>query len=126
MPRYALQAELYGLTQAQRTSGATAVNNAFDSGKLVGEKIVDDNKTIHGQVCLFVEANFDSRAEGDRIFGVARSWASTRSTDAADGRHSYVRLREVDEANGLIHTRYAESPGWVAQDLPDEQLRIAR
>jgi hypothetical protein len=119
MPRFALQAELYGLTPAQRTQGAAAVNSAFDSGKVVGDVVVDPNKTSRHGLLLFVEANFDSRAEGDRIFAVCRDWASTRSTDAADGFHSYVRLREVQEAQGQVLQRLAESPGWVQADTTE-------
>jgi hypothetical protein len=70
MPRFALQAELYGLTQNQRNQGATAINSAFDSGKVVGDVVVDANKTSRHGALLFVESNFDSRAEGDRIFAV--------------------------------------------------------
>jgi hypothetical protein len=111
-----LQAELYGLTQNQRDTGAAFVNNAFDTGKLVGDAIVDPNKTLRGNTMLFVEANFDSRAEGDRIFNTARTWASTRSEDAANGTHSYVRLREVREDLGEVRQSVASSPGWAQVD----------
>jgi hypothetical protein len=123
MPRFALQAELYGLTQNQRNQGATAINSAFDSGKVVGDVVVDPNKTSRHGALLFVESNFDSRAEGDRIFAVCRDWASTRSTDAADGFHSYVRLREVQEAQGQVLQRLAQSPGWVQADTTEPLSR---
>lgn len=122
--RHALQAELYGLTQNQRNNGATAVNQALD-GEAVEEifsRTVDPNRTVKGQVMLFVEADFSTEGAGTRIFNTARTWASTRAEDAPNGAHSYVRLRSVDDVARTITMRYAESPGWVA-DTTTEQMR---
>lgn len=115
MIHHAFQAELYGLTPAQRTSGAAAVNSALDSEQVqdVTSRTVDANRTIRGQTMLFVECDFTARAAGDRIFAVARNWASTRAADAANGAHSYVRLRSVDDVARTIVMQLAESPGWV-------------
>lgn len=114
--RHAFQAELYGLTQAQRNNGAAAVNAALDSEQVseVTERTVDANRTLRGQVMLFVEATFTTEGAGTRIFTTARNWASTRSEDAPNGTHSYVRLRSVDFDAREVAVRYAESPGWVA------------
>lgn len=127
MIRYALQAELFGLSAAQRTNGANQVNAAIANETIVPTEpaIIDPNKTIRGDVMLFVEANFTTRAGADRIFDTARDWAATRAGDAASGRHSYVRLRVVDDVARTIVERYAESPGWVASvtTLPLDSAR---
>ena len=118
MARFALQAELYGLTQTQRTNGKDAVETQFDLERIIGVYVVDDNKTIHGSVALFVEADFDTGLEGQRIHEIARSWASTRAEDAADGRHSYVWLR--DSVPPQMHMLLAESPDWVTVETTEE------
>lgn len=121
--RHALQAELYGLTAAQRTNGAAQINAALDSEAVEdveGRMVIASKTTRHG-TCLFVEVNFSTDGAGQRIFNTARNWASTRSEDAAGGFHSYVRVRSVDDVARTITQRYAESPGWVA-DVTVEDL----
>jgi hypothetical protein len=118
--RHALQSELYGLTQAQRNSGATLINQALDGENVdeVFNRLVDPAKVLRGQTMLFVEVDFSSDAAGQRIFNAARNWADGRATDVINNRgttvHSYVRVRSVDDVARTITQRYAESPGWVA------------
>lgn len=113
--RYALQAELGGLTPAQRQNGATQVQTALtnDAVTVTEAPNVQPDKVVHGDTELFVDANFTIRASTDRVFNAAYNWASTRATDMPSGRHSYVRVRVVDDVARTITQRYAESPGWV-------------
>lgn len=115
MPRYALQAELFGLTATQRAQGAAAVQSALDSDavNVTEAPNVDPNKVIRGEPELFVDANFITDASIRRVYTAAYNWASPKATDSASGRHSYVRLREIDEQAHMVTERYAESPGWV-------------
>lgn len=115
MVRYALQAELGGLTPAQRNNGATQFQAALDNDAvtIIETPNVQPNKTVRGEVELFIDANFSVRASIDRVFATAYNWARTRATDFPSGRHSYVRLRAVDDQARTITERYAESPGWV-------------
>lgn len=126
--RHALQAELYGLTLNQRNNGAAQVNQALDGEAVeeVFDRTVDPNRTLRGQVMLFVEADFSTDGAGQRIFNAARAWADGRSENAANGTHSYVRLRSVDDVARTITTRYAESPAWVAAQPVVEPLGTAR
>jgi hypothetical protein len=120
--RHAFQAELYGLSSAQRTTGATQVNNALNSEAVseITARQVDPQKVLRGLTMLFVEADFTTAGAGGRIFTTARTWASTRAADATNNRgtlvHSYVRLTTVDDVERTITVRYAESPGWVTSE----------
>lgn len=115
--RQAFQVELYGLTAAQRTNGAAAVNSALDSEAVqeVTSRIVDPDRVVRRQALLFVEADFTTEAAGGRIFNTARTWASTRAETAANGVPSYVRLISVDDEARTRTERYADSAnGWTA------------
>jgi hypothetical protein len=120
--RYALQAELGGLTPAQRASGAAQVQAALDNDAVTITEApnVQPDKVVHGDTELFIDANFTIRASTDRVFLAAYNWAKTRATDMPSGRHSYVRVRVVDDVARTITQRSAESPAWV--DSGDVQL----
>lgn len=126
--RYALQAELGGLTLAQRNNGAAAVQNALDSDAVTVTEVpnVQASKVVHGDTELFVDANFTVRASIDRVFLAAFNWASTRAETMPSGRRSYVRLRAVDPAAQTITERYAESPGWVDTETELPWNSVAR
>lgn len=123
--RHAFQSELYGLTPAQRTTGAAAVNNALDGENFseVSNRTVDPNRIGHGsEALLFVEVDFTTTAAGVRVFDTAAAWASTRATDAASGLHSYVRVRSITEGGGITQ-RLSESPGWVTEVTTEDSRR---
>jgi hypothetical protein len=123
MIRYELQAELYGLSAGQRSTAQNFVNNALANETIVGDAVVRD-QTVHGSIATIVEASFTSRASGDRILNTVLGWASTRASDAPDGRHSYVWFKEVDDQTREITVKKAESPAWVVEETI-ESLRIA-
>jgi hypothetical protein len=113
--RHAFQAELYGLTPAQRANGATAVNNTLDGENVseVSNRTVDPDRIKRGQALLFVEVDFSTQGPGDRLFTTARDWAATRASTAPDGSKSYVRMRSVDDVARTITQRLTESPDWT-------------
>lgn len=113
--RYAFQAELFGLTPAQRTNGATQLQAALDNDAINVTEApnIDPNKVIRGETMLFADANFTTDASIRRVLTSAYNWASTRASESPSGRHSYVRLRAVDDVARTITERYAESPAWT-------------
>lgn len=126
MIRHAFQLEGYGLTPAQRTTGAAAVNTALDSENVseVSNRTVNANYVKRGSTLLFVEVDFSAQAAGQRVFDIARNWLDGKAVDAANGEKSYVRVRSIDYVEMTIVQRYAESPGWVMV-LSNENLRPA-
>lgn len=120
--RYTLQAELFGLTPAQRTQAVNTVTAAITGEQVnVSGSWVAREQTMRGTMMVIVEVNeFTARAAGDRIFDACVSWARTRATGA-----SYVWIKEVDDIAGTIQTRRAAAPGWTDENTT-EPLRIAR
>jgi hypothetical protein len=122
MKRFEFQAELFGLSAAQRAATITFINNQL-SGKNIR---VDSVPVVREQVAhqnpppiiieLVIEVSFGARADGDAIFDAAVSRAQSLGATNAPapwGEPSYVRLKEVDDAARIITTRVAESPGWA-------------
>lgn len=120
--RHAFQAELYGLTPAQRASGATAVNSALDGENVseVSNRTVNPDYVKRGSTLLFVEVDFSTQGAGTRVFDTAFAWAASRAVDAPNGEHSYVRVRSVGAADGSIEQRVAQSPGWVTETTHED------
>jgi hypothetical protein len=120
--RFEFQAELFGLTQAQRDATIAFVSNALqghatrlDNPPVVREQVAHQNPPpIIMEVVI--QVSFVAKTDGDALFDTVVSRAqSIGATDAPApwDNHSYVRMTEVDDVARTITRRYAQSTGWV-------------
>lgn len=121
--RYEFQAELFGLTAAQRQDAIAQIASAAASHRvdMTGE-FINREQNAHGDMEYVCQASFTARGSIDNFFDSVVAWAKPRATDtAADPpRHSYVRLTQVDDGPAWqISRRYVESPDWVEQDTTE-------
>lgn len=111
--RHAFQAELYGLTAAQRNATVTQVTNFLD-GRAVVESSTVLVQSRRGDQFVLVEATFETKGDGDALFDTARTRAINvgATVGVNSGQASYVRMSSVDFDARTITTRFSQAPGW--------------
>jgi hypothetical protein len=112
--RHAFQAELYGLTPAQRNATITQITN-FLAGRAVVEASSVREQTSHGDIEVLVEATFSLKSDGDAVFDQAETRAQNVGAGVGtnSGLPSYVRMRSVDDVARTVTMRLSQAPGWV-------------